>query len=322
MQIKSTLTAWLAVALLGSLTLSGLVMAATNTYCFGRYLIDVSADAKLMSTGNNYISDREIKSEKLSESLFEEKITEHEKELKSQKSDYGYIYQNTMFKESNNKRILITKQNAFDRVGYGLDTYKRTTSGFVFSTADRGFGDGEFNKILNEFEIYLNNVRYRPRAEIPTTPGFCFENGFIPDQGETGEGESAMLFFTLKSHPDIAIQVRSVVMSKSTPSLLERSHSGLLSLLDGTRTLRKGGRVINGVVGEELLVRSPRQDGVAHKFRWETMGKPKSTLKPNLFVDLQTGYKPGGYTTSSVSDKEAIAIFDQIVQSIRLRPTN
>ena len=90
------------------------------------------------------------------------------------------------------------------------------------------------------------------------------------------------------------------------------------------RSLRKGKHPVSGIDAEEILDAYPTDGGgYSHHFRWEALGKPHSIKEPSIVIELETATADGGMllANSSLTDKQAIELFDAIVNSIRLRPT-
>lgn len=56
---------------------------------------------------------------------------------------------------------------------------------------------------------------------------------------------------------------------------------------------------------------------------WQTLGKINDPLYPTIDFEGKTGFttEEGGKTNPSVSDAALLALWDSIVGSIRLRPT-
>jgi hypothetical protein len=79
--------------------------------------------------------------------------------------------------------------------------------------------------------------------------------------------------------------------------------------------------VINGFYGEEILQRVDELNGVKlHDFMWESFGHTKDVLLPKLTLELSTGIgRPGAPVNSSLSDVEALALWEKISSSLRRR---
>jgi len=131
----------------------------------------------------------------------------------------------------------------------------------------------------------------------------------------------------------VLISVNSITITKlGEPKLLERVDStpvpdALKGVAGLIKTLRKGNRTVNGREGEEILETYPTDLGFrTHQFRWEAQGTQiGEALKPTLIVEFESGmFKDdhGNPLRPNITDDQAIAIFDAVVNSIRLRPTS
>ena len=91
------------------------------------------------------------------------------------------------------------------------------------------------------------------------------------------------------------------------------------------KTFRKGKRDVGPLKGEEILDAYPTDSGYfVHHFIWDTQGEANSATQPAFYFELETGTNPGNgprMIRPSLTDKQAIELFDSIVNTIRLRPT-
>ncbi len=59
-----------------------------------------------------------------------------------------------------------------------------------------------------------------------------------------------------------------------------------------------------------------------HKFRWESRYELNDPFKPVIVVQLSTGRGKDKDVRPTISEQEAVELFDAVVNSIRLRPTD
>ncbi|MDW5416656.1 T6SS immunity protein Tli4 family protein [Iodobacter sp. CM08] len=301
----------------------------TKTYCFGRYLVDVPYVAELKGFGNKYLSTA-IESG-TGRDLFKKIIKEKIDALKNENTKRGFKYVNEEFAGDDEKRILISKADLYGDVAYGIDTFKinpknKAGGSIYFYTAGQGYDDKRINEIIDKYKKLLNQTRYRTEKEIPKEPGFCFENGFVANDGKTSQPEEANLYFVLKNNPYVKIRIFSHVYFNKEQTLLERiDSSGVMKkFLSKVKYNKQGKRIINGLNGEEALTTFPSDDetGIAHVFTWETLGEIGNPLFPSINLEIKTGDSGGSGTfPSTLSQQEAMALYETIVKSIRIRPT-
>ena len=66
----------------------------------------------------------------------------------------------------------------------------------------------------------------------------------------------------------------------------------------------------------------PTDEGYkVHQFRWESRYELDDPFKPVIIVELSTGQGEDEDVRPTISEKEAVELFDAVVNSIRLRPT-
>ena len=76
-------------------------------------------------------------------------------------------------------------------------------NGITFSIHNNALEEKKIDSTKKNFIQLLTNLHYRSPDDIPTTPGFCFENGFIADDGKSYQYEESDMYFGMKSHPDL-----------------------------------------------------------------------------------------------------------------------
>ena len=294
--------------------------AGWKTWCIGRFLIDLPPTAKYAGGSSKY-DYRSIETSKDPYAVFKQRIDSVEQQLRAQKhkSEPSMIKNVVNFDNEEGRGFFY-----FANKGYTDDLksegyiWKRV--GFVFKSI------ASYDRLSiasDRMRTLAQTLTYRRSEEIPQGPGFCIDKGFISDDGE--KYESADAGFVLSDKPDVSINL-STLTKKPGPSLLERQGGAmnmLGTLISKVHKLREGDRTTAGLAGQESLIRAPNAGGhPAHLFVWETQGQSRSAY-PYIELELQTGRadKNGDEGPASLTDKQAIELFDAIVNSIRLRPT-
>jgi len=97
----------------------------------------------------------------------------------------------------------------------------------------------------------------------------------------------------------------------------------LATLFSKVKTLREGHHKVSKWTGDEALFRRPLEDekGVWHEFQFEYPGVRYDHHNPGWDAALFTGVKndQAGSQASSLSDEEAIALWDRMLSTMRLR---
>lgn len=177
--------------------------------------------------------------------------------------------------------------------------------------------------VENQLIRIAQNTRFSPNSE-QAGQGTCLGTAVI-DANQDGEVFS--LFFKSERHPDAIISIdMSSLPEKGDGGLLQRvsGKAGLLRMLDfSSTTLRKGKRQIAGRAGEELLDAGKEGGKVQRYFVAETLvTEPSNLNRPVIAISLSMGGlkdKNTDYLDPSLSEKESLAWWDAIVDSIRAR---
>jgi hypothetical protein len=183
-------------------------------------------------------------------------------------------------------------------------------------------------------------IRERSETEVPAEPGNCIEYGFLPDESgapKENPGELIEIGFRLKEFPDtqLSIAIRPAQRKFDESNTLEwqlaRLERGLKAedlnhIRLKTKYLRRGKRTIqNWGEGFEALARSPEQPEVhsIHDFGMDFQGVANDPLRPFINIQMQTGIadNEAGATKPLLNDSEAVAVWDRITSTFRVRPT-
>lgn len=166
-------------------------------------------------------------------------------------------------------------------------------------------------------------LRERSQVDLSVTPGICVDcGGFII--GKTiGISEAFNLGVSFANHPGVVFSLDGYIQRSSTSTtLLERIGlvPGLLAALSGAHTLRKGQRNIGPILGEEYLLATTHGGILRPNFMWDVPGQINSVDYPRLRAML-TFTDESVKTSPFTSNKQALELWDTILQSIRLRIT-
>ena len=152
----------------------------------------------------------------------------------------------------------------------------------------------------------LNGLKTRQEFEVPNRHGICLIGGFIADDGKkTFEVHSTVEF--AKQH-DMSLEImHGDVLKAGEATLLQRKvdpEKGLL-IKALTRTIRQGKRTINGMSGEEKLV---KWGGNKYMFFWERDGGD-----PRIMMQFGAEKKDG----TKRSEAEVLAIWDTVLPTLK-----
>jgi hypothetical protein len=307
----------------------------TRTWCLGRFLINLPPTAKLylrtetsLSAPTKIISGEygggwkyrfakiEMPPEKMSLQEFEKKMRARQDKLRKaeHREKKGRLLQTEHPQQDT--YVLATWEEEISRVKKIIEGY-RWSGGYVLFLRAQVDDDKQASGVKTMLER-LSNLRARATDEIPEEEGYCFPGGFIAEELE--HNEEGQMSFVLDEYPDISFDVTFFPTFDIQEPLLSR-RSGVLAALGsaaaGIRTLRSGDRPLAGFPGQELLMTTPHRysDRRSQVFLWEYPGD--ATLEePFIKFELTTGDDE----PTRMTDEQAIALWDAILNSFKVRP--
>ena len=176
----------------------------------------------------------------------------------------------------------------------------------------------------------IGQIRPLGQDEIPPERGFCIDRAIVRDPIEDSGNESVSMFAGLPGHPDIHIVFSSMAGTRRGAGMLSRNATAAAKepfyVRAAFTTLREGERTINGLPGEELVMKVREANlTTGYSFDWEMGGRQDDVLAPLLTLELESGTNPragGKPVQSSLSEEALLNLWDKISSSIRLRPTS
>jgi len=213
---------------------------------------------------------------------------------------------------------------------YNVRTYfKIENDTYIISTL--GVMPDSIYSVMTENVDSAQHLFPRNEAEIPTQPGICIDGAFSTHETPY---EGIELGVRLSEFPDVHFSIQTIkngngLMSVDLKDALKNARQnaearGLGFWVSGLKILRIGKRIVNDWQGEEMLLHVPGGFGKPshHKFLFRTSGKKHDPLYPFVEMTLDTGVE-GNQSASkepSLTDEEALALWDWLLNSIRVRP--
>lgn len=212
-----------------------------------------------------------------------------------------------------------------DHVFYSIDSFVPIGTDMFVQRAATAVSKDEAIKVLNNVASHL---RLRTESEAPTEPGACIPGGFVAWQPEY---ERASLGVRIKEFPDVHFSIEAiknqnylVESSALEPRLKSAEKDGGL-WYSRIKFFRRGPRDLGRWTGFEALARKPSQENSteSHQFAFVSLGALHDPLQPSIDIQLDTGVKDSRMASikPSLTDEEAIALWDKLIGSIRVRST-
>lgn len=308
------------------------VFEKTRKICFGRFLVEIPSTATVIY-GPTEVEAPIIYYENQAAKLMEH-LANRMAEVE-QERDFFFRNEATRFPMFGKviDGIIPGQKISYgskDRVSYDIYSYVPASNDlFVFQFA--AFPEEDELPIINNIAKHL---RTRSADEIPAEPGFCIEGGFIPLEQTY---ERAAIGIRLKEFPDthISIDVHKNLQylpQGSSPKLLREQArnfaeaNGLGVVFARTKILRQHARTLDRWAGEEQALRTPayKDDKSVHEFRFHSAGAVNDRFYPELDIRFDSGLKENqkARVEPILTDEEALALWDRIITSIRLRQSS
>jgi hypothetical protein len=215
-----------------------------------------------------------------------------------------------------------------DRVGYAVYSFVPIGKDLYVQHINSILPDED---IIGVFNTVATHLQLRPEGQIPAEPGSCIEGGFVPLKLEY---EWVAVGIRMKEFPDVHFSVDvhknlARLRSGNSPKLLREEAkesaeaNGLGAVFGQTKILRQNARNLGVWKGEESALRTPpfKEDKSVHEFRFHSVGAVHDPLQPELDIRFDTGLKGNrkGGVNPSLTDEEALALWDKLITTIRVR---
>jgi hypothetical protein len=307
-----------------------------KTVCVGRFLIDVPVAAEI-SLKRVFVDGFDISRRLESQDEWVARIAGREAELKQTFNKLGRKNLESARDVHANGfagRILIhgrvrtygieNDQRVYTEI-IAIDGYAHK-DGVSFDLIAKGYDPKRAGNVAR----LIGQLAVRAENEIPAEPGFCIDRALIRDPLSPDQTESVTMFAGLPGYPDMAIVFSSMAGTKRGPGMLERNAAASARepfyVRAGFSTVREGIRSINGLQGEELVLKVRESNfTTGFSFDWEMGGRYDDVYAPLLTLELETGTNPrtgGKPVQSSLSETALLDLWDKLSSSVRLRPAS
>jgi phage protein U len=305
-----------------------------------------------LSTGSATIQGVTFEAIPMARTEFEERLAARETELLATKSRDGYqfMYDRGEVRGVPNSKYFVTlgNSNADSDLGRVIEAYKwdggyqvkleiKATDSIHSEFEKRVKGtpyeskDWKVNDVPEKTNLVMDlirKVRGRADDEIPAEPGVCFLGGFLPRKAANDEDISVLFamkdrtdaFFTLQTNTDLRELPRDTLLNR-----LPDIRSKIKDPNANGRIIQSGTVQVGGIKAEELLLSGTTTARIAgHVFTLEANTATSGSMTPYLVLDMGNGsintFARNGIQKASLTDGEAIALWDTVSRTLRPRP--
>lgn len=314
-----------------------LIAETTRPVCFGRFVVDVPTTAEVIF-GPARLPDEIWRKEgegKALDDVVKRAVEKSEKDKRL--ATDGLLSSNSMLGKvingiAPNHKIVFGVSKG-DGAFYSIQSIF-SVGPDLFVQEYVAFGDnGKYLEAVKDAKVIASQLRSRGEYEIPVEPGICLDGAFVAEPYEYTT-EAVSLGIRLKEFNDVHISIevtkksRLVESDALEPRVMagekEAIASGNWLWYQQIKFLRKSQRKIGDWDGFEVAVRKParKEEEASHEFVYLSQGEPKNALLPVLDIQLHTGVKDNriGAAKTSITDAEALYLWDKVISSIRPRP--
>ncbi len=315
--------------------------------CFGRYLIDLPESFVLNTQGGQRIDGVTIDIKVRSEAEFHRVLDARKQELQLERlidePDVGTLKEITLL--PNRRGVIFDRaKNQFDNVfrvlelmdwrdGYQIKMHiDSLDSSFTKPDDSKEIPTTTPEKLATLLKVYH---RTRPRGnEIPSDQGTCILNGFVA--GPASSAESIRLFYHLNDVDDVYFTLAALSGTRDTDTLLDRMKFLAPIWKKGGGRLIRSGRLYHELPGQEVLYMTPDEHTKIPtlRFLYEDTCRGEGITNPSLDVEMNVGKRkpepdpkdpnehsyPPPILAPSLSEAEAIHLWDKVIRTLRTRP--
>jgi hypothetical protein len=157
-------------------------------------------------------------------------------------------------------------------------------------------------------------------------PGYCLGSVVIDSTQDEEQGDTYM---TIDRYPDLLIEFFSEGLTPDRPDQQLAKRTRIANDYSAIHVFRNRDITLGGMKAHEWLARMTDHDHDDIEqlgFVAESMRSSPALIRPYLNINFDTGGqlgsgpKEGAYVTSSLTPKEAMALWDTMIPSIRVRP--
>lgn len=293
----------------------------TKTYCIGRYVVDIPAEANPLQRYDQY--DSFII--KVQENATPQDLNVAIEKVKKEYSEGDWFLTEDppiqkiagrLTKIFNGKKSK-NEGRPFTVFGFVLD--RRTLFLIEGGHSDLPMWTEKSNEAMQHL---IKNLRYRPEHEIPQENGQCIYQGFIQDNDKKFRHSKQTLAFDFKDYPTVVLRFDAETNSRDTAPLIPRIENKLRQVGQSQRqidkdNIRKGEKNTPYLIGQEWISIEKMKGKNGISALWEHTGTARDNKDPLIGFEVDTGYSTPYSETSSLEQFDALKLYESILKTIR-----
>ena len=292
----------------------------TKSYCLGRYVVDIPAEANPLNRYDQYDSFIIKVKENATRQDFDAAVEKWRKDYSKGNRKIFDDPQEQKFEGRSTKifkgKLADKKILPFDIFGIVLD--KKTLFLIEGNHSDMPKWTEGSNEAMQHL---IQNLRYRPEHEIPKESGQCIYQGFIKDNDQKFRHSKQKMGFDFKNYPSVVLRFDSETNSRETAQLIPRIESKLRGVGQSQHqmdkgNIRKGEKNTAHLIAQEWISieKMKGRDGISAL--WEHTGAARNNKDPLISLEVDTSHRSFGNESSSLYPVEALNLYDSIIKTI------
>ena len=299
----------------------------SKTLCFGQFILDIPASATVIYGRTEvdapieyFPNDADRINDHIKAQLVE---VEEDRKFLSKDDIVKFPLFGTVVNGGNPGHKMVFGSN--EGIAYSIYSFIPVGNDLFIQSYSTAISKDETISLLNNVATKL---RARAADEIPLDIGTCIEGGFVAYQPVF---ENFGLGVRFKEFPDVHFSVEVIRNGDHIPEASDLESRLKAAENDGggwysrVEFIRRAPRKIGLWEGAEALALKPAQamEKESHEFHYISMGAPNDSFRPRLDMQLDTGASDRlkGAVKPSLTNAEAVALWDKLTSSIRVRPS-
>jgi hypothetical protein len=293
----------------------------TKTYCIGRYVVDIPAEANPLERYDQYDSFIIKVKENATPQDFDAAIQKVKKEYSE---DDWFITEDLQIQKIEGRLTKTLKGKKSKKEGRPFSVFGFVLDKRTLFLIEGGHSDmPKWTEKSNEaMQHLIKNLRYRPEHEIPQENGQCIYQGFIKDNDQKFRHSKQTLAFDFKNYPTVVLRFDAETNSRETAQLIPRIESKLSQVGQSQRqmnkdNIRKGEKNTAHLTGQEWISVEKMKGRNGISALWEHTGTARDNKDPLIGFETDTGYSSPLTESSSLEQYDAIKLYESILKTIR-----